>query len=196
MFDNISLTGITPLSCYPDKKCFEHYKQNIETVCISVPCEKPEIESIEEVKVSIDVIDYKCINTILGAKLIIKGEFRIKVIYTANNRVQSVHSAHWCVPFYDFILLENLSPMCLRNINNVFSALEDISINAYCSKTVDLSLLYIMCPIFAKKSSSNTCDCDDICERDDKCPNRKPCKKQKDDKCSKCDYEDPFGDLL
>lgn len=178
MFDNISLTGITPLGCYPDKKCFEHCKQNIETICISVPCEKPEIESIEEVKAQVEVTDFKSINTILGPKLIINGEFKIKIIYTANNPVQSVHSAHWCIPFYEFILLKNLSPMCVRNINNIFSALEDICINAYCSKTIDLSLLYILCPIFYKKSCDKK-SCDDRCDCDDK-----------------CDYDDPFGDSL
>ena len=38
LFDNISITGITPLDYYPDKCTITNCKQNIESISLCIPC--------------------------------------------------------------------------------------------------------------------------------------------------------------
>ena len=142
--DNISITGIAPLDYYPCLKNIVKTKQNMKDIDVLIPCEKPDIESIEEVKVSICILNTKIIDTILGKKLIFNAEIKLKVIYTANNCEQSVHSAHWTIPLCDFVLLDNVSN-CDLNTLDLFSAIEDICIRSNNLRCINFSVLYIVC---------------------------------------------------
>ena len=146
MLDNISITGITPLESYPKWCSIKNCKQNMQQVNVCIPCQKPDIESIDEIKTTICINKVKLSNTILGPKALIYGVFKIKVIYTAKNCEQSVHSAHWDIDFCDFILLNNMHYDEYEICNaKHFIGLEDICINAYNERFLDLSLLYITC---------------------------------------------------
>lgn len=143
--ENISIVGITPLEYYPCCKNIIAVKQNMENINVLIPSQKPDIESIEEIKISICITNSKVIDTILGKKAIISGVFKVKVIYTANNCEQSVHSAHWDIPFYDFILLEDIC--CCHELNKLelFVGVEDVCINYNDLRRINLSTLYIIC---------------------------------------------------
>lgn len=145
--DTILVTGITPLDEYP-KCAYENYcKQCMESDTLCIPTQKPDVESINELKVNIKIENHKVINTILGPKIIIRGVKYIKIIYTADNSIQSVHSAHWEIPFCQFILLENLTyDRCLKNIDNVYTGIEHACVKCFEKRYVDISILYIMCP--------------------------------------------------
>jgi hypothetical protein len=93
-----------------------------EVLC--VPAQKPDIEQILNVNARVEIISQRVIKTprlvdandvpvrseeglySTGRKLIIEGILRQKVIYTAANQQQSVHAAHFDVPFSAFIVLE------------------------------------------------------------------------------------------
>lgn len=147
MLENIIITGITNLNSYPSCRCKNYCKQCMETDFLCVPDEKPNIESINEVKVSMCVEDFKIFDTILGPKLLVNGVKNIKIIYTANNCEQSLHSSHWNIPFCEFVLLKDIPyDECCSLINNVFIGVENVCVKHYDKKLIDLSVLFIICP--------------------------------------------------
>ncbi len=82
---------------------------------LPLPCEKPNIESIDKVFIHVKIISKRIVNTatgtnlenmmITGNKMIIEGILQQKVVYTADTIDQSVHAAHFDVPFSAFIVL-------------------------------------------------------------------------------------------
>ncbi|MFR3499555.1 MAG: SPOCS domain-containing protein [Paraclostridium bifermentans] len=149
MLDNITLTGITPLENYPDCCSNKNCKQNIQQLSLSIPCQKPEMESINDIKITLCIKAFKILNTILGRKVLINGVSKVKAIYTAKNKEQSLHSAHWDIDFCDFILLEDICyDDCNISLCNFFIGLENICINSCDERNISLSLLYIICANF------------------------------------------------
>lgn len=85
-----------------------------ETLCI--PPQKPDVEEINSVNINVNIIRKKVVNTpiayenlegktLTGRKLIVEGLLCQKVVYTACDTVQSVHSAHFYVPFSAYIVV-------------------------------------------------------------------------------------------
>ncbi|RDY25171.1 DUF3794 domain-containing protein [Romboutsia weinsteinii] len=147
MIENISITGVTPLEKYPKSKCSKYYKQCLEDDILCIPHPKPDIDCINEVNASICVEKYDILNTVLGPKLIIHGVKNIKIIYIADNCQQSLHYAHWSIPFCEFILLKDLSyDECHSIIDNIFVGIENICIKHNNCRMIDMSLLFIICP--------------------------------------------------
>ncbi|WP_169525190.1 DUF3794 domain-containing protein [Pseudalkalibacillus hwajinpoensis] len=84
---------------------------------LHIPPQKPDIETIDKVFVQVKILSKRVIRTpisteenaegtkLTGWKLVIEGVVKQKVVYTAWNAVQSVHSAHFTVPFSAFIIL-------------------------------------------------------------------------------------------
>lgn len=120
MYDDISIVGITEMNHYPVCKCKKYFKQAMEEELLWIPSKKPNIESIDEINVNMCLKDLKIIKTVLGPKIIIHGCKKIKIMYTACNAEQSVHSAHWNIPFYNYILFNNVCydkcKSCLKDI--------------------------------------------------------------------------------
>ena len=92
---------------------------SIPEIC-NIPCEKPDVESVEKVFVSVKILSKRVVktpertgsvvtnaeNTILtGRKLIVEGILCQKIVYTADVLTQTVHSAHFNVPFSAFIIV-------------------------------------------------------------------------------------------
>ncbi|MFD3156311.1 DUF3794 domain-containing protein [Haloimpatiens sp. FM7330] len=86
-----------------------------------IPCEKPEIETIDKVFVKVDIISKRLVDTpappnatdenqegtrLSGKKLVIEGILKQRVVYTADVPQQTVHSAHFCKPFSAFIVID------------------------------------------------------------------------------------------
>lgn len=182
--ENISITGITPLEYYPCNRNIIQTKQNMQSIDVLIPCEKPDIESIEEVKVSICIIKSKLIDTILGKKVVFNGAIKLKAIYTANNYEQSVHSAHWDIPFCDFILLDNICSCDDLSSLDLFAAIEDLCINYNDLRCISFSVLYIICASVNKvqlscnNQYSNQCSSQCNTQHNNQCNNqfnKSPC---------------------
>ena len=155
MSNQINITGITKIDCYPPY--IEEYfcKQNLENDIVCIPNQKPDIESINEVKVGLSIDHYEVINTCLGPKIILKGTKSIKVLYTADNHQQSCHSAHWEHTFCDFILLRGLHyDNCHNIIKGIFIGLESVIVKEFDCRHVDLSIIYVICPILEPKKKA------------------------------------------
>ena len=84
-----------------------------ENLCL--PCQKPDIEQIVKVMAEVVIKSTRVIKTpkaislegqkLTGWKLIIEGEVKQKIEYVADEPEQSVHAAHFNVPFSTFIVL-------------------------------------------------------------------------------------------
>ncbi|MBW6409254.1 SPOCS domain-containing protein [Clostridium weizhouense] len=82
---------------------------------LCIPCEKPDIEEINDMKVDAEILECHVISTptsisnegqiLSGYKLIVRGVLKEIIEYTSDTVEQSVHSAHYCVPFSSFIIL-------------------------------------------------------------------------------------------
>ena len=159
MFNCINISGITKMDCYPPYFEERHCKQSLENDIVCIPTQKPDIESINEIKVGLCIDGYEVIDTCLGPKLILKGTKSIKVLYTADNQQQSCHSAHWELSFCDFILLKGLHyENCCNLIKGVFIGLESVVVKDFDCRHVDLSIIYIVCPVLEPKKKSYTKD--------------------------------------
>lgn len=100
-----------------------------EVLCI--PDQKPDVEEVTSITARVDIISQRVVKTpvfyelddsvptpmlvlsennegtkVTGRKLVIEGILRQKIIYTADVKEQSMHSAHFDVPFSAFIILE------------------------------------------------------------------------------------------
>lgn len=82
---------------------------------LDIPTAKPDIEQIIKVKSEINITSTKVIKTpvsvsideqrLTGWKVIVEGELKQTVQYVADEPTQSVHGAHFDVPFSIFIVL-------------------------------------------------------------------------------------------
>ncbi|NFV12500.1 DUF11 domain-containing protein [Clostridium sporogenes] len=91
------------------------YKQLSREEYVKIPCQKPDAEEILNTLVDIEITDTKVIKTpmiaslegqnLTGFKLIVEGVLNQKVEYIACDKKQSVHAAHYRVPFSTFIIL-------------------------------------------------------------------------------------------
>lgn len=82
---------------------------------LTIPELKPDMEAVNNVSATADLINCHVIQTpvsvstegqsLSGYKLIVKGMLNISIEYTANEPEQAVHSAHYAIPFSSFIVL-------------------------------------------------------------------------------------------
>lgn len=91
---------------------------------LTIPELKPDVEQNNSVNISVDIIRTKVVQVpaspvdangelipnlegkvSTGRKLIIEGQLCQKFVYTANEEEQSVHSAHFYVPFSAYIVV-------------------------------------------------------------------------------------------
>ncbi|MGL5416306.1 MAG: DUF7507 domain-containing protein [Clostridium sp.] len=91
------------------------FKQISVDEYLSIPQQKPEMEGINNITATVDILSSHVIMTpkdksyesqnLTGYKLIVHGVLNQVVEYTALDQVQSVHAAHYNVPFSSFIIL-------------------------------------------------------------------------------------------
>lgn len=114
------------------------FKQmSIESYLV-IPEVKPDIEAINTMTGTIDICNMNVIETpqststegqkLTGYKLIIRGTLNLVIEYTALSETQSVHSAHYSVPFSTFIILPKDYTIGRRI--EIGSLVEDIYYNA------------------------------------------------------------------
>ncbi|HHN8249672.1 DUF3794 domain-containing protein [Clostridioides difficile] len=132
---------------------------------LNVPTQKPDIEQINSVNVSVDILRTKVVRTPIspvdanndfianlegkvstGRKLIVEGVLCQKISYTADKETQSVHSAHFYVPFSGYIVIpqeitfNNVTPkITLDSLDidyQVNACIEDLSISKLDARTI------------------------------------------------------------
>ena len=124
---------------------------------LNIPEQKPDMEQINSVNITVDIIRAEVIKVPIspvdkngeyipnlegkvstGRKLIIEGQLCQKVVYTANEAKQSVHSAHFYVPFSSYIVVPNEIEF---NTNNIVDSLNvNFQVNA-CIEDVAVKML-------------------------------------------------------
>lgn len=93
------------------------FKQISIDECLYLPCQKPNIEDINDIKASVKIKKSNVIKTCIGKssegqilsgyKLIVHGDIDQIIEYVADEPTQSVHSAHYSAPFSSYIVLPN-----------------------------------------------------------------------------------------
>lgn len=115
-----------------------------------IPSHKPDIEQINSVNISVNILRKKVIVTpvstganqegkiLTGRKIIIEGELCQTIQYTADVPEQSVHSAHFIVPFSAFIVVPNkIKGVDTLNINfDINPCVEDVFVKAFSNREI------------------------------------------------------------
>lgn len=107
----IEIHGIADM--FPaSSKAFKQFQVQ-ETLCI--PPQKPDMEQILSVHAKIEIAKTAVIETscgvsfegqiLTGKKLVIEGKLHQKIEYVSDDPVQSVHAAHFVIPFSSYIVL-------------------------------------------------------------------------------------------
>lgn len=130
-------TPATPMSTASVFLNISNFKQFSIEEYLQIPCQKPDIEEINFINGSVDVV--KCMviettpsmsvegQTLTNYKLIVHGILKLTIEYTACEPQQGVHSATYSVPFSSFIVLPaNFVPGSSIDIDGV---VEDVYFN-------------------------------------------------------------------
>lgn len=117
-----------------------YWKQMHVTETLQIPAQKPDMEQINSVDVAVNILRAEAIQTprsyedtdgtpvplpnlegrlLSGRKLIVEGQLCQKVVYTALEPEQSLHSAHFYVPFSSFIVVPEQITFVDSNGNTV-----------------------------------------------------------------------------
>lgn len=111
---------------------------------LEIPSAKPDIEQIVSVNVGIKIKNTYVINTpvgfsregqnLTGHKLVVEGLLIQKVEYVADEPTQSVHAAHFEVPFSTYIVLPlGFVPGTKLDVTGY---IEDIYVQLLCKRTI------------------------------------------------------------
>jgi len=130
----IDYSGIANKNEFPENPTL--FKQFTVQEDLEIPCVKPDIEQILRVIAEVVITHTRVITTpvstsyegqvLTGKKLIVEGELVQKIEYVADEPTQSVHAAHFTVPFSTYIVLDGDVDEC--NIVTVVPYIEDIYI--------------------------------------------------------------------
>lgn len=136
--------------CDPSSISFDATNINWTEISIpevlSIPCQKPDVETIEKVFAKVKVISKRVIATpvatvenlegtmLTGFKLIVEGILKQNIVYTADVPEQSVHSAHFDIPFSAFIILPSTTTLEDEFCVNV--CIEDVFVKVFNSRNI------------------------------------------------------------
>lgn len=127
--DFVEIIGIASDSDFPVITPTTRYTQFTVEELLTIPDVKPDIEQINSVMIEATVTDFRAITTPVGLKVIINGILNQKVVYTAADPSQSVHSAHFTVPFCTFIQIPLVIPpgqSAQSLLQSLFLTLQDV----------------------------------------------------------------------
>ena len=99
----INIVGIADPSEFPVLLPSNPNTQQVVEENLIIPETKPDVEQINTVLIEAAITDARAIVTPVGLKIVVDGELNQKVLYTAAEPTQSVHSAHYLEPFCTFI---------------------------------------------------------------------------------------------
>lgn len=129
------------------------FKQLYKEEVVKIPIQKPDIEQLLTTLVDVEITNTKVIKTMVGIslegqkltgyKLIVEGILNQKIEYIADEPQQSVHAAHFRVPFSTFIVLpENFNP-AITNVQ-VEGTVEDIFTEIIDKRTIFKNITFVI----------------------------------------------------
>ena len=127
------------------------FKQLLFDKTMTIPCQKPDMEEVDDVTAEIIIDDYYVIDTMKSTsneaqklsyhKLIIHGRVKLSIEYTALVCDQAMHSAHTDVPFSSFLILP---PDYDGQIVDVSSILEDLNLEQVSGRSVNVGVVFLL----------------------------------------------------
>ena len=154
--ESIDISGLcNPSDVTETLNLFPYWMQLYIPETLSIPVQKPNAESINAVNISVKILRSEVITTpssfplenvegkiLTGRKLIVEGQLCQLVDYTANDIEQSVHSAHFYVPFSAYIVVpETITFTAADNTTTTLDSLNvDFQVNA-CIEDLSVQLL-------------------------------------------------------
>jgi len=148
----INIVGIAEPSQFPTLLPINPNIQHIVEEELLIPDAKPDVEQVNTVLIEATIKASRAIVTPVGLKIVVDGELNQKIIYTANDLVQSVHSAHFTEPFCTFIEVPLVLPVGLNvmeylqllglTLDNVITSptkvlVEDVSVKLLDGRTIE-----------------------------------------------------------
>lgn len=126
---------------------YPYWMQMYVPEVLTIPPLKPDIETLNAVIISVDIIRSDVIKTprsysnttppvampnlegklLTGRKIIIEGNLCQKIEYTANVGEQSVHSAHFYVPFSSYIVVPE--EIVFHNSDGTTTTVDSLDVN-------------------------------------------------------------------
>jgi len=143
---SIEILGVTPISHFPKLPPHHPCTEFCEIDKLCIPCHKITIESIRQVCVKVCINSFKIICTPAGKKLVIYGKKQLKIIFTADDPHQSIHSAEFEIPFCTFVLLKDIPAEVIQ----VCTVVEDISVQCLDCRCLSVTSIIFVCPVFKK----------------------------------------------
>jgi len=140
----VDVTGITPTSQFPNCPPRHPFTEFCETDKLCIPHPNPNIRVVLEVCVNVVICSAKIICTPVGNKVVVEGTKQIKVTFAADDPCQSVHCAHFEIPFCSIILLGPIKDEVIQ----VCSAIEDISVRCLDCRCLIVNTVIFICPVF------------------------------------------------
>jgi len=140
----VDVTGITPTSQFPKCPPRHPFTEFCETDKLCIPHPHPNIHDVLEVCVNVVICSAKIICTPVGNKVVVEGTKQIKVTFAADDPCQSVHCAHFEIPFCSLILLGPIKDEVIQ----VCSAIEDISVRCLDCRCLIVNTVIFICPVF------------------------------------------------
>lgn len=122
--DFINIIGVNSASEFPVLTPLDRYRQFTVEEALVIPIEKPDVEQITSVMIEAKVTDFRTIATPTGLKIIVDGILNQKVVYTADEPTQSIHSAHFVKNFCTFIEV----PLVIAAGSNSMTILQGLGI--------------------------------------------------------------------
>ena len=125
---------------------YPYWFENIINETLRIPDEQPDIESINSLNITVNILRQQVIKTpiattdniegklLSGRKLIVEGNLCERISYTANEEVQGVYTVEYYIPFSVYIVIPkeytfNSVVFDSLDINyNVSACVEDVSI--------------------------------------------------------------------
>jgi hypothetical protein len=108
-----------------------------------IPPQKPDIEQVMTFSVSTEVTEWKVIATPLGPKVIASGLVHIGVQYVAAVPEQSVHFAHFDIPWHEFFLCAEAPTT--ESICNVTACVEFAEFTVIDARTIEKTVILFLC---------------------------------------------------
>lgn len=145
--ESIDIRGLCKASDVTDTlNKYPYWIQMYLPETLSIPPQKPDAETINAVNITISIIRNEVVKTpisttgnlegktLTGRKLIVEGNLCQKIVYTADEPEQSVHSAEFSVPFSAYIVVPKeytFNSVVLDSLDihyEVNSCIEDLSV--------------------------------------------------------------------
>jgi len=140
-------TPCNPADVTPIISANPFWMQQYVTETLTLPIQKPDIEQINSVDVTVEIIRKVVIRTprsfsnttppvaepnlegklLTGRKLIIEGQLVQKILYTADDPTQPVHSVDFFFPFSSFIVVPE--EITITGANGVSTTVDSINVN-------------------------------------------------------------------